>query len=108
MTTKVEAADRDQCQRCKVDLPCPTEIKDHYFSLGQCKARPFNFHRVSLFLSFFLSVPQHISLLAACGLNQWSYTVIFIGQPRMNEDWLSDVECCKILAKIDCHKKDRA
>ncbi len=27
--------------------------------LGQCKAQPFNFVRVSLFLSFFLSVPQH-------------------------------------------------
>ncbi len=31
--------------------------------LGQCKARPFNFHRVSLFLSFFLSfsAPTHFT-----------------------------------------------
>ncbi len=38
------------------------------FELGQCKARPFNFHNVScLFLVYFLfvsSVPQHIMLVA--------------------------------------------
>ena len=35
--------------------------------LGQCKARPFNFHGVCLdFLSCFLQWPQHTMLLALC------------------------------------------
>ena len=40
--------------------------------LGQCKARPFNFHRVYLFVSFFVSVPQHIMVLALSCLNRWT------------------------------------
>ena len=38
-------------------------------SLGQWKARPFNFHRVCC---FFVSVPQHIMLLPFLRVNRWT------------------------------------
>ncbi len=44
------------------NLQVNVDMASAFYELGQCKARPFNFHQVCLFLSFFLSsfsTPTH-------------------------------------------------
>ena len=51
-----------------------------FMLLGQCKARPLNFHQVSffvsLFLGFFVSVPQHAMVAKTCVIVMMTVKVI--------------------------------
>ena len=77
--------------------------------LGQCKARPFNFHRIfCLFLGLFLSVPQHImlpSLLIWIFWPQskiyWSSFNLFLGMCTTN------LKTRALISRLATHPKNK-